>query len=49
VARRHPEHDSTSVRAYADLTGQTLLAARHLGEECPDHGFRVRVRAFHVV
>jgi hypothetical protein len=37
------------VLAYPDVAGQRLLAERILERECPDHGFRLRVRAFSVV
>jgi hypothetical protein len=49
IARRSPEHDAAAVRAYPDVAGQMLLATRTLGAECPDHGYRVRVRAFSIV
>jgi hypothetical protein len=37
------------VLAYPDVAGQMILAERALAAECPDHGFRLRVRAFSVV
>jgi hypothetical protein len=49
VARRSTAHDANAVLTYPDVTGQMLLAARYLQEECPDHGYRVRVRPFTVV
>lgn len=49
VEKRDAEHTAAAVAAYPDVAGQALLAARSLGGECPDHGFRVRVRAFSIV
>ena len=49
VARRDASHDAAAVRAYPDLAGQALVATSTLAAECPDHGYRVRVRAFSVV
>ena len=49
VARRALTHDAATVAAYPDVAGQTLLEARTLSAECPDHGYRLRVRAFTVV
>ncbi|MGH2586109.1 MAG: hypothetical protein ACRDJE_14445 [Dehalococcoidia bacterium] len=49
VARRCESDDAEAVAGYPDVAGQTLLARRYLHDECPDHGFRVRVRAFTVV
>ena len=49
VARRSTIHDADAVLAYPDVAGQMLLAARNLARECPDHGYRLRVRAFSVV
>jgi hypothetical protein len=37
------------VLGYPDVAGQMILAERALAAECPDHGFRMRVRAFTVV
>jgi hypothetical protein len=49
VARRCPSDDAAMVAGYPDVAGQMLLAERNLGAECPDHGYRIRVRAFTVV
>jgi hypothetical protein len=49
VARRDQSDDAATVAGYPDVTGQMLLAARNLAAECPDHGYRLRVRAFTVV
>ena len=49
IARRALTHDADTVAAYPDVAGQTLLAARSLAAECPDHGYRLRVPAFTVV
>ena len=49
VARRSLAHDAATVLGYADVAGQMLLGARSLATECPDHGYRLRVRAFTVV
>ena len=49
VPRRSINHDAVAVLAYPDVAGQMLLAARRLAGECPDHGYRLRVRAFSVV
>jgi hypothetical protein len=49
VSRRSLTHDAAAVLAYPDVAGQMLLAERTLAGECPDHGFRLRVRAFTVV
>lgn len=49
VERRSAAHDASVVLAYPDIAGQMLLAARTLAGECPDHGYRLRVRAFTVV
>ena len=49
VPRRAVTHDAATVAAYPDVAGQMLLAARNLAAECPDHGYRLRVRAFTVV
>lgn len=49
VSRRAPLHDAAAISTYPDVAGQTLLAARSLAADCPDHGVRVRVRAFSIV
>jgi hypothetical protein len=49
VARRSEADDAEVVAAYPDVAGQMLLARRNLAAECPDHGYRLRVRAFTVV
>lgn len=49
VSRRDPAHSDMTVLAYPDIAGQMLLAERNLEGECPDHGFRLRVRAFSIV
>ena len=49
VARRDQADDAAAVAGYPDVAGQMLLAARNLAAECPDHGYRLRVRAFTVV
>jgi hypothetical protein len=49
IPRRDPAHSDATVLAYPDVAGQMLLAERNLERECPDHGFRLRVRAFSVV
>ena len=49
VSRRSLTHDAATVLAYPDVAGQTLIAERTLAGECPDHGYRLRVRAFTVV
>ena len=49
ISRRDPLHDAGAVSNYPDVAGQTLLAARALAADCPDHATRVRVRAFSVV
>src|SRR5262245_29267389 len=49
VSRRDPAHSEATVLAYPDIAGQRLLAERNLERECPDHGFRLRVRAFSIV
>ncbi len=49
VPRRGLGHDAATVRAYADIAGQLLLAERALARECPDHGSRLRSPAFSVV
>ena len=49
VSRRSLTHDAAIVLAYADVAGQVLIAERALAGECPDHGYRLRVRAFTVV
>lgn len=49
VEKRDADHTAATVAAYPDVAGQALLAARTLESECPDHGFRVRVRAFSIV
>jgi hypothetical protein len=49
VSRRDSSHTEATVLAYPDVAGQRLLAERTLERECPDHGFRLRVRAFSVV
>lgn len=49
VEKRAAHHHAAAVAAYPDVAGQILLAANVLARECPDHGYRVRVRAFSVV
>jgi hypothetical protein len=49
VARRCESDDAAAVAGYPDVAGQMLLAQRNLASECPDHGYRIRVRAFTVV
>jgi hypothetical protein len=49
VARRDADHDAVQVQNYPDVAGQMLLARRNLADECPDHGYRMRVRAFVIV
>lgn len=49
VPRRDPTHTARAVLAYPDVAGQLLVAERVLARECPDHGYRLRVRAFSVV
>ena len=49
VERRSVDDGAAVVIAYPDVAGQVLLAARTLNDECPDHGYRLRVRAFNVV
>lgn len=49
VERRSPSDDAEMVAGYPDVAGQMLLAQRNLAAECPDHGYRLRVRAFTVV
>jgi hypothetical protein len=49
VERRDEGDDATAVTAYPDVAGQRLLATRALSSECPDHGYRLRVRPFSIV
>ena len=49
VTRRDLSHDAATVRAYPDVAGQMLIATDALAGECPDHAYRVRVRAFSIV
>jgi hypothetical protein len=49
VERRGKDDDAATVRFYPDIAGQILIARRSLGAECPDHGHRLRVRAFSIV
>jgi hypothetical protein len=49
VERRSQSDDAEAVAGYPDVAGQMLLARRYVAAECPDHGYRMRVRAFTVV
>lgn len=49
VERRDTGDGAAAVSAYPDVAGQALIAGRALGGECPDHGYRLRVRPFSIV